>query len=142
MSCFASEKILVALVCDIVEMYLRIGIAPEDRPFLCFLWRDLDLQKSPERHTWMTAWILFLTINRVSSFTSSYYNYEKGGRARSKVAVKLSNRMTEPLKLISRKGNYQKHSEFYRRQRRMRSPSRFDHLATICPSPSVTSCPR
>ena len=29
-------------------MYLRIEVAPEDRSFYRFLWRDLDLQKSPE----------------------------------------------------------------------------------------------
>ena len=40
----------VALVCDIAEMYLRIAIAPEDRPFHRFLWRDLDQQKAPEEY--------------------------------------------------------------------------------------------
>ena len=40
----------VALVCDIAEMYLRIEIAPEDRPFHRFLWRDLDQQKAPEEY--------------------------------------------------------------------------------------------
>ena len=32
----------VTLVCDIAEMYLRIGISPSSRPFHRFLWRDLD----------------------------------------------------------------------------------------------------
>ena len=32
----------VALVCDIAEMYLRIGIAHEDKPFHRFLWRGID----------------------------------------------------------------------------------------------------
>ena len=40
----------VALVCDIAEMYLRIEVAPEDRSFYRFLWRDLDLQKTPEEY--------------------------------------------------------------------------------------------
>ena len=40
----------VALVCDIAEMYLRIEIATEDRPFHWFLWRDLDQQKVPEEY--------------------------------------------------------------------------------------------
>ncbi|XP_067040969.1 uncharacterized protein [Acropora muricata] len=40
----------VALVCDIAEMYLRIEIAPKDRPFHRFLWRDLDQQKVPEEY--------------------------------------------------------------------------------------------
>ena len=40
----------VALVCDIAEMYLRIEIAPEDRPFHRFHWRDLDQRKVPEEY--------------------------------------------------------------------------------------------
>ena len=40
----------VALVCEIAEMYLRIEIPPEDRPFHRFLWRDLDQQKVPEEY--------------------------------------------------------------------------------------------
>ena len=40
----------VAMVCDIAEMYLRIEIAPEDRPFHRFLWRNLDQQKVPEEY--------------------------------------------------------------------------------------------
>ena len=38
----------VALVCDIAEMYLRIGISPADRQFHKFLWRDLDQSRKPE----------------------------------------------------------------------------------------------
>ena len=44
------RKNSVALVCDIAEMYLRIGIAPGDRPFHRFLWRDLDFQNAPEEY--------------------------------------------------------------------------------------------
>ena len=43
-------KRAVALVCDIAEMYLRIEIAPEDRPFHRFLWRDLDQRKALEEY--------------------------------------------------------------------------------------------
>eukprot|EP00117_Sycon_ciliatum_P035424 scpid12780/ scgid2970/ len=32
----------VAIICDIAEMYLRVGLSPEDRPYHRFLWRDLD----------------------------------------------------------------------------------------------------
>ena len=32
----------VALVCGISEMYLRIEVAPKDRPYLRFLWRSLE----------------------------------------------------------------------------------------------------
>ena len=38
----------VALVCDIAEMYLRIEVAPKDRPYLRFLWRSLEKEKEPE----------------------------------------------------------------------------------------------
>ena len=40
----------VAITCDISEMYLRIEIASEDRPFHRFLWRDLNLYKEPEEY--------------------------------------------------------------------------------------------
>ncbi|PFX13817.1 hypothetical protein AWC38_SpisGene22069 [Stylophora pistillata] len=38
----------VALVCDIAEMYFRISLAPEDRPFHRFLWRSLDQTRTPD----------------------------------------------------------------------------------------------
>ena len=38
----------VGLICDIAEMYLRIELAPEDRPYHRFLWRDLDQDRDPE----------------------------------------------------------------------------------------------
>ena len=38
----------VALVCDIAEMYLRIGIAPEDQPFHRFLWRGMGVDRQPD----------------------------------------------------------------------------------------------
>ena len=38
----------VALVCDIAEMYLRIGISPSSRPFHRFLWRDIDQSRPPD----------------------------------------------------------------------------------------------
>ena len=38
----------VALFCDIAEMYLRIEVAPKDRPYLRFLWRSLKKEKEPE----------------------------------------------------------------------------------------------
>ena len=38
----------VAVVCDIAEMYLRIGMAPEDKPFHRFLWRGTDASRQPE----------------------------------------------------------------------------------------------
>ena len=38
----------VAVVCDIVEMYLRIGIALEDKQYHRFLWRGIEQDRSPE----------------------------------------------------------------------------------------------
>ena len=38
----------VALVCDIAEMYLRIGISPSSRPFHRFLWREVDQSRPPD----------------------------------------------------------------------------------------------
>ena len=40
----------VAIACDISEMYLRIEVAPEDRPFHRFLSRDLNQRKEPEEY--------------------------------------------------------------------------------------------
>ena len=37
----------VALVCDIAEMYLRIGISEDDQCFQRALWRSLDENKEP-----------------------------------------------------------------------------------------------
>jgi hypothetical protein len=33
------RNISVALVCDISQMYLQIGLSPDDRLYHCFLWR-------------------------------------------------------------------------------------------------------
>ena len=38
----------VAVVCDIAEMYLRIGIATEDKPYHRFLWRRIDTNRQPD----------------------------------------------------------------------------------------------
>ena len=38
----------VAVVCDIAEMYLRIGIAHEDQPFHRFLWRGINQDRQPD----------------------------------------------------------------------------------------------
>ena len=38
----------VAVVCDIAEMYLGIGIAHEDKPFHRFLWRGIDQDHQPD----------------------------------------------------------------------------------------------
>ena len=37
----------VAVVCDIAEMYLRIGIV-EDKPYHRFLWRGTDQSRQPD----------------------------------------------------------------------------------------------
>ncbi|XP_071950851.1 uncharacterized protein [Antedon mediterranea] len=43
---FRKEK--VAIICDIAEIYLQIGVQPEDRKMLRFLWQDLDTERMPE----------------------------------------------------------------------------------------------
>ena len=40
----------VALICDIAQMYLRIGMAPSSRPLHRFLWRDLDQSRPPDEY--------------------------------------------------------------------------------------------
>ncbi|CAC5373897.1 unnamed protein product [Mytilus coruscus] len=44
------RKYPVALVCDIAEMYLRIKIAPDDRPYHRFLWRAMKSEQVPEEY--------------------------------------------------------------------------------------------
>ena len=38
----------VAIVCDIAEMCLRIGISPKDQPYHRFLWRGIDQGRRPD----------------------------------------------------------------------------------------------
>ena len=38
----------VAVVCDIAEMYLRIGITSDDKPYHRFLWRGTDQNHQPD----------------------------------------------------------------------------------------------
>ncbi|MCG8112261.1 MAG: hypothetical protein N0E59_16010, partial [Candidatus Thiodiazotropha taylori] len=38
----------IAVVCDIEEMYLRIGITQPDKPYQRFLWRGMDESRSPD----------------------------------------------------------------------------------------------
>ena len=42
------RRLPVAVVCDIAEMYPRIGIAAEDKPFHRFLWRGIDQTRQPD----------------------------------------------------------------------------------------------
>ena len=42
------RRLPVAVVCDIAEMYQRIGITPEDKPFHRFLWRGTDACRQPD----------------------------------------------------------------------------------------------
>ena len=42
------RRLPVAIVCDIAEMYLRIGITPEDQPFHRFLWRGMNQNHQPD----------------------------------------------------------------------------------------------
>ncbi|XP_065941558.1 uncharacterized protein [Magallana gigas] len=38
----------VAIVCDIAEMYLRIKVPQDDRPYQQFLWRDVNTEEKPD----------------------------------------------------------------------------------------------
>ncbi len=40
----------IALMCDVKEMYLQIGLAPPDRLLHRFLWRGLDATKPPQEY--------------------------------------------------------------------------------------------
>ena len=42
------RRLPIAIVCDIEEMYLRIGIADCDKPYHRFLWRKMDQSRSPD----------------------------------------------------------------------------------------------
>ena len=44
------RKYPIGLICDIAEIYLRIGLVKNDRPFHKFLWQDLDTDKPPDRY--------------------------------------------------------------------------------------------
>ena len=41
------RRYLVAVMCDILEMYLRIELIAEDRPYHRFLWRDMKVDQKP-----------------------------------------------------------------------------------------------
>ena len=40
----------VALVCDVVQIYLHIGIAPKDQSYHRFVWRDLNQNQVPDHY--------------------------------------------------------------------------------------------
>ena len=40
----------MALVCDVAQMYLRMGIAPKDQPYYRFLRRDLNQNQVPDHY--------------------------------------------------------------------------------------------
>ena len=44
------RKYPIGLICDIAEMYLRIGLAKDDRPFHRFLWRELETSRPPDQY--------------------------------------------------------------------------------------------
>ena len=43
-----SRRFPVAMVCDIAEMYLRIGLSKEDKPYHRFLWRGTNHNQPPK----------------------------------------------------------------------------------------------
>ena len=58
----------VTLVCDIAEMYLRNGIAAEDKPYHRFLWREID--QSRQSDVWKFDHVVF-GVN-LSPFQAQY----------------------------------------------------------------------
>lgn len=44
---FTGRRYLVALMCDIAEMYLRVWLRLKDRSCHRFLWRDTDTEQKP-----------------------------------------------------------------------------------------------
>ena len=53
----------VAIACDISEMYLRIEIAPGDRPFHRFLRRDLNQRKEPEEYNFISHVVFGINLS-------------------------------------------------------------------------------
>ena len=44
------RKYPIGLICDIAEMYLRIGLAKDNIPFHRFLWRELETNMPPDQY--------------------------------------------------------------------------------------------
>ena len=64
-------KAPVALMVDISEMFLQIGLREEDRPYHRFLWRDFDASKKPDVYEFRRM----LFGNAASPFCSQYVLY-------------------------------------------------------------------
>lgn len=62
------RKAPVALMADISETFLQIGLREEDRPYHRFLWRDFDASKEPEVYEFRRL----LFGNAASPFCSQY----------------------------------------------------------------------
>ena len=45
---FYQDLEAAALVCDVAQMYLHVGVAPKDQPYHVFLWRDLNQNHVPD----------------------------------------------------------------------------------------------
>ena len=46
LTCFRHHP--VALVGDISEMFFQVGLAEEDRPYHCILWRNMATNRRPD----------------------------------------------------------------------------------------------
>ena len=67
----------VALVCDIAEMYLRIGVHPQDRPYQRVLWRSLNQSEKPK------IYFVVFGINS-SPFHAQYVSQHHGKKNKNK----------------------------------------------------------
>ncbi len=61
----------VALIANISEMFLQVGLQKEDRPYHRFLWRDFDASKEPDVYEFQRL----LFGNTASPFCSQYVLY-------------------------------------------------------------------
>ena len=61
------RKNKIVLLCDIQEMYLRVGILPPDRRYQIFLWRTSE-EENPEQYEFKkgSVWCIVLTVKRIS----------------------------------------------------------------------------
>ena len=84
----------VALVCDIVEMYLRFGMEPSSRPFHRFLWRDLDQSRHPENLTALSLVSIRAPVNH------SLFRGSKRWKARNSTRKLLKRSWSQHTRMI------------------------------------------
>ena len=88
----------VALVCDIAEMYLRIWLSPEDRPYHRFLWRNLDSGKPPCEYEFNSLVFGINAAPFLAQFVSQYHDRQwKESYPRAAEAILQSTYMDDTM---------------------------------------------